>query len=247
MSRELEMLRDALESRRGDSRLPGRKGRGMKDCPWCHIDPNEIAALKQRVAELERELAGARGVTQADSARLRAAERRVYDDPDLTFGCDAADHMADMVLELRQHNAELERGLEAAIGDRDAAQDAIQQTHIALGGDGEWVFRMPAPHAPESGNLLLDVPALAKEMAEELATMSKELEAARKVYEAATRWWDTATVAHDAGVEYRVKGDAESRLRAVAADAAHADTIVGLGEAIEAYRATKEPRDEKAE
>lgn len=27
----------------------------MKDCPWCHIDPNEIAALKQRVAELERE------------------------------------------------------------------------------------------------------------------------------------------------------------------------------------------------
>jgi len=34
---------------------------------------------------------------------------------------------------------------------------------------------------------------------------------------------------------------------AVAADAAHADTIVGLGEAIEAYRATKEPRDEKAE
>lgn len=86
----------------------------MKDCPWCHIDPNEIAALKQRVAELERELAGARGVTQADSARLRAAERRVYDDPDLTFGCDAADHMADMVLELRQHNAELERELEAA-------------------------------------------------------------------------------------------------------------------------------------
>ncbi|GIK30240.1 MAG: hypothetical protein BroJett007_33780 [Chloroflexota bacterium] len=90
----------------------------MKDCPWCHIDPNEIAALKQRVAELER-----------------------------------------------------------------------------------------------------------------------ELEAARKVCEKATRWWDTATVAHDAGVEYRVKGDAESRLRAVAADAAHADTIVGLGEAIEAYRA----------
>lgn len=75
--------------------------------------------------------------------------------------------------------------------------------------------------------------------------LERELAAARKVCEAATRWWDTATVAHDAGVEYRVKGDAESRLRAVAADAAHADTIVGLGEAIEAYRATKEPRDDE--
>jgi len=73
-----------------------------------------------------------------------------------------------------------------------------------------------------------------------LDTLTRELAAARKVCEKATRWWDTATVAHDAGVEYRVKGNAESRLRAVAADAAHADTIVGLGEAIEAYRATKE-------
>lgn len=111
--------------------LAERGGRGMKDCPWCHIDPNEIAALKQRVAELERELAAARGVTQADDARLRAAERRVYDDPDLTFGCDAADHMADMVLELRQHNAELERELEAARNVCEAAGVVIDDTRNA--------------------------------------------------------------------------------------------------------------------
>ena len=91
----------------------------------------EIAALKQRVAELERELAGARGVSQADDARLRAAERRVYDDPDLTFGCDAADHMADMVLELRQHNAELERELEAARNVCEAAGVVIDDTRNA--------------------------------------------------------------------------------------------------------------------
>lgn len=79
----------------------------------------------------------------------------------------------------------------------------------------------------------------------DLRAILRRMEDAERVCEKATRWWDTATVAHDAGVEYRVKGDAESRLRAVAADAAHADTIVGLGEAIEAYRATKEPRDDE--
>lgn len=118
----------------------------------------------------------------------------------------------------------------------------------------KWAKRMrwtPEALTEEEINLarayldLLSREQRAVELLQRVAELERELEAARKVCEKATRWWDTATVAHDAGVEYRVKGDAESRLRAVAADAAHADTIVGLGEAIEAYRATKEPRDDE--
>lgn len=45
----------------------------MKDCPWCHIDPNEIAALKQRVAELERGLEAARKEANVAAKKIVAA------------------------------------------------------------------------------------------------------------------------------------------------------------------------------
>lgn len=50
------------------------------------------------------------------------------------------------------------------IDDRDSAQDALQATHIALGGDGEWVTRMPEPDPPESGDLCKDVPVIAAQI-----------------------------------------------------------------------------------
>jgi len=57
---------------------------------------------------------------------------------------------------------------EKALEERDYAQDKLQETHIALGGDGEWSGRMPPQEPPDSGDLHLDVPALAAERMAEL-------------------------------------------------------------------------------
>ncbi len=48
-------------------------------------------------------------VAVIDNERLRTAERRVYADPDLTFGCDAAEHLADLILDLRAQLTEARR------------------------------------------------------------------------------------------------------------------------------------------
>lgn len=55
--------------------------------------------------------------------------------------------------------------------ERDRAQDALQETHMALGGDGEWKGKLPPQPAPDSGDLHLDVPALARERMEEIETL----------------------------------------------------------------------------
>jgi hypothetical protein len=57
------------------------------------------------------------------------------------------------------------------IGERDRAQDALQDTHLALGGDGEWKGKLPPEPAPDSGDLHLDVPELARERMTELERM----------------------------------------------------------------------------
>lgn len=51
----------------------------MKDCPWCHTDPNEITALKQRVAELERELEAARKVCATATCINQGYKNGVYE------------------------------------------------------------------------------------------------------------------------------------------------------------------------
>jgi hypothetical protein len=84
-------------------------------------------------------------------------------------------HESDIAIAFSAHqNAALRQELdqEAAshlvtIDDRDSAEDALQQVHIALGGDGEWVTRMPEPEPPESGDLRKDVPIIAAQIMEE--------------------------------------------------------------------------------
>lgn len=74
---------------------------------------------------------------------------------------------------------ELDDSLYRAMDERDAAQDALADTHIALGGDGKWVARMPQPNPPDSGDLVLDVPVLASEVlarAEKAEARVQELE-----------------------------------------------------------------------
>lgn len=64
------------------------------------------------------------------------------------------------------------------IDDRDAAQDALQRTHIALGGDGEWVTRLPEPEPPESGDLRKDVPVIAAQIMQEAMDAQQRAETA---------------------------------------------------------------------
>lgn len=50
------------------------------------------------------------------------------------------------------------------INERDRAERALQEAHVALGGDGEWAARIPRPAPPDSGDLALDVPELARQI-----------------------------------------------------------------------------------
>lgn len=65
---------------------------------------------------------------------------------------------------LRQRLESEERDCLDVMRERDWAQNCLQQTHIALGGDGEWCGKMPAEMPPDSGDLHYDVPALAREV-----------------------------------------------------------------------------------
>jgi hypothetical protein len=67
---------------------------------------DDLAALLQHVEALE-------GAMAANDERLRAAEARVWPDG-LTYGCDAADYMADEVLGLRSLVEALEQRTKTA-------------------------------------------------------------------------------------------------------------------------------------
>ena len=73
--------------------------RGLREVLQAHLQQAEAdqSTLRQQLA--------------ASEARLRDAERRVYADPDLTYGCDGADHLAELVLAGRQQLAEMEKAL----------------------------------------------------------------------------------------------------------------------------------------
>ena len=65
---------------------------------------------------------------------------------------------------VRDYVLDLERACDEVMGERDRYSDALANAHVALGGDGEWVAKMPGEHPPHSGDLALDVPALASEI-----------------------------------------------------------------------------------
>jgi hypothetical protein len=77
---------------------------------------------------------------------------------------DLINTLARQLADARDHAARLDHDLDVVMSERDAAQDALQETHIALGGDGEWVAKIPEEEPPHSGDLHADVPALAAEL-----------------------------------------------------------------------------------
>lgn len=87
---------------------------------------------------------------------LREAAEEVGDETTLRL----LDEIAALRID-RQKNQRLERDADQLMSERDAAQDALQETHLAMGGDGEWSVKIPAHPPPHSGDLHKDVPALA--------------------------------------------------------------------------------------
>lgn len=72
------------------------------------------------------------------------------------------------ITQLEDQLEEEERACLEVIGQRDHANKSLQETHIALGGNGEWCGKLPPEEPPNSGDLSLDVPELAAEIKHKL-------------------------------------------------------------------------------
>ena len=95
------------------------------------------------------------------------------------------------IARLRVEREREERECGEVMDERDRYSDALAESHIALGGDGEWAARTWNPSPPDSGDLARDVPALA-------AAVKRELDEARAALAEAQRDTD-----HVNWLEYR--------------------------------------------
>lgn len=89
------------------------------------------------------------------------------------------------IARLRVERDREERECGEVMDERDRYSDALAESHIALGGDGEWAARTWNPSPPDSGDLARDVPALAAAVKRDLDEARKALAEAR---EALARW-----------------------------------------------------------
>lgn len=112
--------------------------------------------------------------------------------------------------------AELERSESDLMTERDTAQDAITATHLALGGDGEWVCKCYPVEPPETGDLHFDVPALAAAVLAERDDARAEAEALRADAERV----DSVIAAHCADLERCIPVFCDYGMRRVADEAA---------------------------
>lgn len=122
-------------------------------------------ALANAKADLESRLALRRlleGQLASSICRVRDADPHPLGGGGLkTFDAIPLSVAEDLVDQINR----LDRQLGEVIDERDRAQDALQETHLALGGDGEWTLKVPPEEPPHSGDLHDDVPALAKMIA----------------------------------------------------------------------------------
>lgn len=166
-----------------------------------------------------------RDVTTApigDRGRIFVADdMRVADAEFFIASRTAVPALLDAVEELE---AEHERVLDEVMRERDEAEDAVQRAHVALGGDGEWCAKLGLACAPgETGDLRVDVPAMAADLVAEVARLRAKVEAADALAEAAELLRDN-TMSLPATLR-----DGEVMLRA--------ERVRMLAGAIDAYRA----------
>lgn len=98
---------------------------------------------------------------KANAAAIVAA-RNAF--PRLIAAAREAERLRGEVAELRRTLKAVQDGDETTYDQREAFSDALANTHLSLGGSGEWVHRNPAPPPPNSGDLVFDVPTLAAEV-----------------------------------------------------------------------------------
>ncbi len=121
--------------------------------------------------------------------KLHKTECAVMVIHDLRVYCGRA---AALLLRERERADKEEREHDATMGERDRMSDALLDASMAMGGP-EWCGRLPPQEPPESGDLVLDVPVLCKEIVSraeqaesERAALAKELAAARALF---VDWW----------------------------------------------------------
>lgn len=161
---------------------------GVESCRHRGAD-HEFQTTEDRIAELEAEVARLRAYNkladetsaglledvrrlrverdaEMDQCLLRIQERDEIMRTVLGDACPVKERTTENamaeVARLHERLAAAEREVEEEIQRRDRYHDAITQTHVALGGDGEWRAHVGgAPKPPHSGHLHLDLPVMA--------------------------------------------------------------------------------------
>jgi hypothetical protein len=133
---------------------------------------------------------------------------------------DGDGQIADLLERLQAENERLDTSETKLIRERDALQQALQDTHVALGGDGEWCARIPEPNPPDSGDLRMDVPALAAALVAERDSLRAANETAwliewhyhDNLHYLGELWGSMRWVSVDGAMRFARKQDAESAL-----------------------------------
>jgi hypothetical protein len=128
------------------------------------------------VSERDELLARLRGCNPPDRTidEQRPLAQMIHDAADL-LERDGAE-----IARLRVERDREERECGEVMDERDRYSDALAESHIALGGDGEWAARTWNPSPPDSGDLARDVPALS-------AAVKRDLDEARAALAKAQR------------------------------------------------------------
>lgn len=151
-------------------------------CGWCRLTA-ERDALKVRLDHEQANAEQYAHISEQEKDALKAEVEKSSRDWNAVR--EAHDRRASEINDLKTEVARLNSRLEEAersgvqdIDERDSAQDALSDTHIALGGDGEWVCRVPSPEPPDSGDLICDVPKLAEIVMDDAKRLREALERA---------------------------------------------------------------------
>ena len=111
---------------------------------------------KNALARCER----IRGICKEENKYERQRIRDAFD----SCALEDLDSALRTIAALQKRVEEAEKGEEEKEAECERFSDALAKAHQELGGDGEWVARIPSQPAPHSGDLCLDVPELAREL-----------------------------------------------------------------------------------
>jgi hypothetical protein len=167
------------------------------------VDRREGLELLAREVRDFRVVWACERIAELEAIIDRAAEHLIpVPLPPFEGGLDAGVEAAcNRIAELEAELEKCERHAEQDIAERDAALDALQKTHVALGGDGEWAAKPGRLcRAWETGDLRIDAPALADRLRrerdhllrerDEAVTLIEQIVSEKDPEELAARIWE---------------------------------------------------------